>query len=251
MSDSLNLAASRPSDSNPPSLVPSRSPHPSADALLQLLQLASPSLPVGAYSYSEGLETLVHAGDIVTVDHLAAWLRQELRYGTIRLETVAMVRTYNSGQRQDWGSVVDWNHWLSAIRDSEEMREQSWQMGRTLVQLIRNLAPELSPALDTIGLPCNYAIAFSLIAAHWHIDREAALLGYLHSWITNLVNAGIKLIPLGQTTGQRLLLQLYPDIKATALACQTMPDAELKSCNWGMTLACMTHETLYSRLFRS
>ncbi|MGK7891038.1 MAG: urease accessory protein UreF [Leptolyngbyaceae cyanobacterium] len=226
------------------------------DALLRLLQLASPSLPVGAYSYSEGLETLVHDSRITTAAELEDWLRQELRYGPIGLELTVMVQVHAAMVVGEVGAIAHHNQWLSALRDSEEIREQHWQMGRTLVSLLQNLDPELTGTLETVGLPCNFAIAFSIAAAHWQLPPEAMALGYLQSWLTNLINAGVKLVPLGQTTGQTLLLQLYPELKETtaraiATAANTDPTDPTTICNWGMALATMNHETLYSRLFRS
>ncbi|NEQ95849.1 MAG: urease accessory protein UreF [Cyanothece sp. SIO2G6] len=228
----------------------------SPDALLHLLQLASSSLPVGAYSYSEGLETLVHEGRISTLTELADWLQQELRYGPIGVELTIMVRVHAAMETGDIEAIAHHNHWLSALRDTEEIREQNWQMGQTLSRLLQKLEPDLTQTLENVGLPCNFAIAFSIAAAQWQISPEAMALGYLQSWLTNLINAGIKLIPLGQTAGQTLLLQLYPDLKNTAAkaigaAMATADQDSLFICNWGMALASMNHETLYSRLFRS
>ncbi|MEB3230419.1 MAG: urease accessory protein UreF [Leptolyngbyaceae bacterium] len=226
------------------------------NALLHLLQLASPSLPVGAYSYSEGLETLVHDGHITTAADLADWLRQELRHGPFGLELTVMVQAHAAMVEGDMGAIARHNHWLSALRDTEEIREQQWQMGRTLTKLLHQLEPDLAEVLATVGLPCNFAIAFSIAAAHWQIAPDAMALGYGHGWLTNLVNAGIKLIPLGQTTGQMLLVQLYPELEdrvARAIAFAPITDSRepISICNWGMALASMNHETLYSRLFRS
>lgn len=108
-------------------------------ALLCLLQLASPALPVGAYSYSEGLETLVNTGTIGNEQSLKHWLEQELRYGAIRLEAAVMVRAYQSAQLDDTQALGYWNNWLSALRETEELRQQSWQMGRSLIRLLLQL----------------------------------------------------------------------------------------------------------------
>ncbi|NET51823.1 MAG: urease accessory protein UreF [Merismopedia sp. SIO2A8] len=244
------MTATTPSQSTPESFL---STHEllSPDPLLYLLQLASPALPVGAYSYSEGLETLVQNKIITTAADLSHWLQQELRYGAIRLESVVIARTYQAMTDGDLDAIAYWNHWLSAIRDTVEMREQSWQMGRTLGQLLKKLVPELAPTLEKVGTPCNLAIAFAIASAHWKIDHRAALSGYLHSWLTNQIGAGIKLIPLGQTEGQSLLLKLYPDLQQTVEQGLTLPDSGLYGCSWGMAIASMNHETLYSRLFRS
>ena len=220
-------------------------------ALLCILQLASPALPVGAYSYSEGLETLIDAGTIENEQSLKHWLEQELRYGAIRLEAAVMVRAYNSAKLGDTEALSYWNNWLSAARETEELRSSSWQMGRSLIRLLLELQPQVTFMANAVGLPCNYAIAFGIAAAHWQIDLSSAILGYLHSWTTNLITVGIKLIPLGQTAGQKLLLELHVNLSSATQEILTLEDNDLSSCGWGLSLASMAHETQYTRLFRS
>lgn len=221
---------------------------PTNSALRSLLQLASPTLPVGAYSYSEGLEAL--ADKITSAASLDHWLRQELRYGAVRLEAAVMIRAYGSSLAQDFLALTDWNRWLSATRETEELRSQSWQMGRSLLRLIQDLQEnEITTLL--LKQDCNFAIAFGTVAARWQIDEQSATIGYLHSWATNLIGAGIKLIPLGQTAGQRLLLELDEELDRATQEILTLQDDDLSSCGWGLSLASMAHETLYSRLFRS
>ncbi len=219
--------------------------------VLSLLQLASPVLPVGAYSYSEGLETLVENGMIANELSLKHWLEQELRYGAIRLEAAVMIRAHQSAMLGDIEALGYWNSWLSAARETEELRQQSWQMGRSLMRLLLELQPQLASVIDAVGTPCNFAIAFGIAAAHWKIDLSNALLGYLHSWATNLITAGVKLIPLGQTAGQQLLLELQVNLSCAAEEILALEDDNLNSCGWGLALASMAHETQYTRLFRS
>ncbi|MEA5506827.1 urease accessory protein UreF [Halotia wernerae UHCC 0503] len=218
---------------------------------LSILQLASPALPVGAYSYSEGLETLVENGAIANQKSLKHWLAAELYYGAIRLEAAVMVRAEQSAKIGDVETLCRWNMWLSAARETQELRASSWQMGRSLMQLLGKLQPEILPLVNIVGNPCNYAIAFGIASAHWQINIQAALLGYLYSWASNLITAGIKLIPLGQTAGQELLLELQPLISAAALEILNLEDDQLSCCSWGLSLASMQHETQYTRLFRS
>ncbi|MBD2462526.1 urease accessory protein UreF [Oscillatoria sp. FACHB-1407] len=220
-------------------------------ALLRLLQLVSPALPVGAYTYSEGLETLVQAGQMTDAAGLQSWLEQELRYGAIRVEGAIALRAYHCTQQEDLTGLSNWNHWLSAFRETEELRQQSWQMGRSLTRLLLDLDPQLRDPIQACGDPCHFAIAFAIAAARWNIDPHSALLGYLQSWATNLVNAGVKLIPLGQTAGQQIGLALHPRLVAAVDDILLMPDNALDCCSWGVAIASMTHETLYSRLFRS
>jgi urease accessory protein len=229
-------------------------------SLLRLLQLSSSTLPVGAYSYSEGLELLVETQRLTSAAALQDWMTQELRYGAMRIEASIMLRAYHATLAQDTAALLAWNHWWSAARDTEELRLQSWQMGRSLLRLFLDLDdPNPTERVDKtwsalgelFGQECNFAIAFGIVAAAWHIEPTAALLGYLQSWSTNLVSAGIKLIPLGQTAGQQLLLNLEQELYTAAEIILTLPDDALESCGWGLSLASMAHESLYSRLFRS
>lgn len=223
-------------------------------SLLGLLQLVSPALPVGAYSYSEGLEALVHAGTIDSQHTLEHWLTQELRYGAARLEAAVLVRGYRAIQAQEVEQLLYWNRWLSAARETEELRLQSWQMGRSLLRLFQDLHPDSGSTLLLTALKqdgCNFAIAFGMVAADWQLELHAAVLGYLYSWASNLVSAGVKLIPLGQTAGQQLLLNLQPDLEQATDAVLALQDDDLSNCGWGLALASMMHETQYSRLFRS
>lgn len=222
--------------------------------LLSLLQLASPGLPLGAYSYSEGLETLVEAGQIDDRTKLGNWLSDSLRLGAIRLEAAVMLRGLRATGAEDWDVLSYWNAWASAAKETEELREQSWQMGGALTRLLLAMQPEeksITEAAKVCGNNCNLAIAFGIAAASWHIPAEAAILAYLQSWASNLIGAGVKLIPLGQTSGQKLLFSLQPVLTATAGEILCLADSDLATCNWGLSLASMNHETLYSRLFRS
>ena len=227
--------------------------------LLCLLQLASPALPVGAYTYSDGLETLVDLGVLDNQKSLQRWLEQELCYGAIRLEAAVMVRAYRSVASNEIKALGYWNTWLTAAKETAELREQSWQMGRSLMRLILDLPhPQNTPSVSSIqalasaaGTPCNYAIAFGIAAAYWNIDATAAVLGYLHSWASNLISAGVKLIPLGQTTGQQLLFELHTRLSFATQEILALEDELLSSCGWGLGLASMAHETQYTRLFRS
>lgn len=220
-------------------------------ALLHLLQLTNSALPVGAFSYSEGLETLVETGVIADAANVRHWLEQELAVGSIRLEAAAMVRGYRAIALGEHSALAYWNGWLSAVKDTEELRSQSWQMGQALRRLLQALAPEVQGQLDAVGESPNYALVFAIAARHWQIPLEAAALGYLHSWAMNLIGAAVKLIPLGQTTGQQLIADFYPNAIAASRDILALDDDNLYSCGWGLTLASIGHETLYTRLFRS
>ncbi|OWY65089.1 urease accessory protein UreF [cyanobacterium TDX16] len=220
-------------------------------SILNLLQLASPALPVGAYSYSEGIETLVEWGAIADAKSLQHWLERELHFGAIRIEAAMVVRAYNAVATSNLIDLNYWNSWLSAARETEELRNSSWQMGRSLVRLLLELEPQLESIFNAVGHSVNYPIAFGVAAHCWQIPQDVAVLGYLHSWATNLVTAGIKLIPLGQTAGQQILMNLQTHIVDATAKILVLTDDDLSSCSWGLSLASMAHETQYTRLFRS
>jgi urease accessory protein len=222
-------------------------------ALLALLQLTSPALPVGAYSYSEGLESLVEGGWITSANGLAEWIEASLATGSVAVEAAILLRAHRAWAMQDLAQLADWNDWLSATRETAELQKQNWQMGRSLLKLLQDLydRENWTEIQTAIGAECNLAIAFAVAAGLGSIDERAAVLGYLHSWASNLVSAGVKLIPLGQTAGQQLVLNLGEPIVATYDRVSILPDDQLFSCSWGLSLASMAHETQYSRLFRS
>jgi urease accessory protein len=219
--------------------------------LLSLLQLASPALPVGAYSYSEGLENLVDTGIIKNVATLEHWLTQELIHGVAKLESGVMLRACQSFTQGDFGNLSYWNQWLTATKETEELREQSWQMGNSLMLLLGELLPETKDLGLDHQEPWNYAIAFGITAAAWEIPPTIATAAYLQSWATNLIGAGIKLIPLGQTAGQKLLWSIRPQISTATQIILDLSDEQLATCGWGLAIASMAHAHQYSRLFRS
>ncbi len=219
--------------------------------LARLLQLASPLLPVGGYSYSEGLETLILQGTINDRSSLQAWIEYELQTGAIRVESAIMDRAYLAASQPDLARLKYWDMWLSAMRETEEMRHQSWQMGGSLTKLAIELTPEIQLLFGTIDRPCHYSIAFGITAQFWQLDRHATILAYLQCWATSQIGVGVKLIPLGQTAGQQMLWQLLAQLDLLAQTIPSLADDDLYACTWGSSLASMQHETLYSRLFRS
>jgi urease accessory protein len=124
-------------------------------------------------------------------------------------------------------------------------------MGRSLLRLLTDTQTIPKPLSAAFPNGCHFAIAFAIAAVHWHIEAEWAVLGYVQSWLTNLVNAGVRLVPLGQTEGQQILLNLYPKVSDAIAEIMLLEDDALWNCNWGNSLASMAHETQYSRLFRS
>jgi urease accessory protein len=228
-----------------------------AAARLRLLQLVSPALPVGAFSYSEGLEVLVQAGRLGDAVALQHWLEAELRCGSLTLEVAAL-----AGLRQGlarWrhtpaahNSVADLDGWLLALREAPELRAQQRQMGASLLQLLADLGwplpePEPGAAPPSLAWPAAFAWA-GLCLELGSPELEEA---YLYGWIANQISAAVRLVPLGSTEGQRLQLQLAPLIAERAAALAAADPHQLWSGGVGAGLAQLRHAELYSRLFRS
>ena len=221
------------------------------ESLLRLQQLASPILPVGSYSYSEGLELLVETGAIANAAALKDWLVQELELGGFAIEGAMLCRAYHALESNNLNQLTNWNHWWSAARETYELRQQSWKMGQSLIRLLRSIDPTMNPWLDHLEQPTNWTIVFGAAAAHWKIDLHASLLAYGQSWASNSIGAGVKLIPLGQTAGQQILLELLPTIVMMSDRAMVIQDTELSSCSWGLALASSQHEQQTVRLFQS
>jgi urease accessory protein len=240
--------------------------NPDSWQLLRLLQLTSPALPVGAYSYSEGIEYLCNKGTIQTELDLCSWLKNEMSFGFITTEAAIALRAHQALMSADITALNYWNNWLSATRETEEVRLASWQMGQSLMKLwwqlsdspndqlaIRKSISELLPTAkdNSQGKGCNYAIAFGIVAANLGIDVSNTTVGYIYSWLSNLVSAAVRSVPFGQTTGQQVIFNLSIDILSSSQLALKRLDNELEWCGWGASLACANHETQYSRLFRS
>lgn len=216
---------------------------------LRLLQLASPALPVGAYSYSGGLESAIDAGVVTDAPAAADWIGAVLEFNLARLEAPVFLRLAAAWERGDTPGVKHWNAEFVASREAAELRAETLQMGHSLRILLRDLGVAGMEALhiEDLAYPTVYAFA----AARWRIDPDDALAAYLFAWVENQVLAAVKCIPLGQTDGQRMLLALADRIPAAVAAARAAGDAALGGFTPGLAQASMRHETQYSRLFRS
>lgn len=222
--------------------------------LARLLQLASPTLPVGAYTYSQGLEWAVESG--VIRDELTAgrWIADLLEYGIGRYEAPlvsALMAAWSAGNIPE---ITRLNAEFLASRESAELRAETAQMGFSLARLVRDLRdPALTGIESTLArLPeIGFPTGWSGLAAVWGITPEAALVAYLWSWAENQVMAALKAVPLGQAAGQRLLAELGSKIPSVAVDAKNRPENEWSNFTPAFAIACARHETQYSRLFRS
>lgn len=222
--------------------------------LVRLLHLASPALPVGAFSYSQGLEWAVESGAVTTESAAQNWIRDALHFALARCEAPALVGLLRAWQSGNAAEVARLNAEFIASRETSELRAETLQMGYSLTRLLRDLpdTPEATKAtlatLTEIAFPTPWAAA----AAHWKIEESDAASAYLWAWLENQVMAAVKLVPLGQTAGQRMLVALSPELPALALDAVRRADTEdWENFTPGMTLASCQHETQYTRLFRS
>ena len=219
---------------------------------LALLQLVSPALPVGAFSYSEGLEVLIQNGSLIDAFDLQDWIEAELQRGALRLEAAALnpLRV----QLQSWeeersvmpSDLISLDGWLLAVRESAEMRSQQTQMGGSLLELMADLGHPL-PQPVVLAWPAAWAWA----ALSLKISELEMVEGYLYGWVANQLSAAVRLVPLGPTTAQRIQKQLMPMISSQALVLRAQDPKALWSGGAGAGLAQLAHAELYSRLFRS
>ncbi len=224
----------------------------SADPLarLRLWQLISPALPVGAFAWSQGQEYAVESGWIRDEAGAAAWIGGLLRHALAQQDVPVFARCHAAWQHNDAEAAAHWNRRLLAMRESAELREEDRQLGAALARLLTDLGVEEAEAW-TAGAPVSFACMFALAAAHWRVPLEEAAQGYLWAWCENQVAAAIKLIPLGQTAGQRLLSELIDHIPAAAARGLEVTDEDIGFSAPGVALASALHETQYTRLFRS
>ena len=224
---------------------------------LALLQLVSPALPVGAFSYAEGLEVLVQAGELRDGSTLKAWLEAELQFGLLAVEAAALGPMQQAFKTSNMEQLLDLNGWLIAQREAPEIRAQQWQMAGSLLQLLAAMGWPLTEqcqglkltGLKLTGLGWTAAWAW---AGHC-LDLAATDLveAYLYGWLANQISAAVRLIPLGATEGQCLQLQLAPLISSQANYLISQDPRQMFSSGVGAGLAQLQHGALYSRLFRS
>ena len=204
--------------------------------LVRLLQLASPTLPVGAYSYSQGLESAIEAGYVKDAETAQQWIGDVLELSVARMEAQVL-------RAQIASPTQERNDFFIATRETAELRAETLQMGQALSRLLGDMAipvPFEEPA---------YPTAYAMAVRHWKIEPREAVIAYLWSWLENQVMAAVKAVPLGQTAGQKILLDLGARLEALA-------DLQLEEGSWsnlapGLALLSARHETQYSRLFRS
>ena len=223
-------------------------------ALIRLLQLVSPALPVGAYTYSQGLEWAVESGRIHSEASAGQWIIDLLPSTIGRFEAPLLVHLMRRWSNNDHAEIQRLNAEFLASRETAELRAESLQMGFSLNRLLADLRdPLLTPMRAVLAEwpEIAFPTAWAGIAAAWEIEPHAAVTGYLWSWAENQVMAALKAVPLGQAAGQRVLAELGRHIPEVAKIALELPEEAWSNFTPAFALCSARHETQYSRLFRS
>jgi len=218
-------------------------------SLLRLCHLVSPALPVGAYAYSQGLEYAVHAGWVRDEATTLEWLQGLSHSGVGTLDLPILLRLHRAWSTADALAVRHWSAQLIAARETCELRAEELHLGRALARVLVELGIGEAGAWQQEA--AAFATLFGLAAVRWRIDAADALGGYLWAWSENQVLAAVKLVPLGQSAGQRLLHRLTEDMPAIIERAQRLGDDAIGVGTLSQALASALHESQYTRLFRS
>ena len=214
------------------------------------MQLCSPMLPVGAYAYSQGLEFAVSSGWIKDDDTTSFWIKGLLENSLTNLDVPLLYRLHKAWSVNDKKNVFYWNDYLYASRDSRELQAEEQQLAHALARLLGDLGISEAVEWREYSRACFLSL-FSLGAAHWKISINEASCGYLWMWAENQVLAAIKLVPVGQTSVQKILssvIEIIPELVSAGLS---LKDEEMGYTAPGQGIASALHETQYTRLFRS
>ena len=223
-----------------------------APSLLQLMWLASPALPVGGFAYSEGLEAAVESGLVDSEASSSDWLVDQLHLSLARSDLAALAKAIGAWRRRDMDHVRELNHWMLQTRESQEMRAQTAQMGRSLMEWLRHHNTASPEDIEACAqMQPTYPIAFALAAAATQAGVRDALLAFAFSWAENMMAAAIKSVPLGQSAGQRILSRLADEMPAVVEQAMGLKDSARQAFTPMLTILSAQHETQYSRLFRS
>ena len=237
-------------------------------SLLQLIWLASPALPVGGFSYSEGLEAAVDRAHVATETEASEWLVDQLHLTLARADLAVLAQAIPAWRREDTARIRELNDWVLQTRETHEMRLQTVQMGRSLLAWLKSVHPELvegsarlwastlrqaqdRPSSARTDSAPTYPIMFALAASNTQAGARDCLLAYAFGWAENMMQSAIKSVPLGQSAGQRILSRLAAEIPAAVEHACGLHDFERQAFSPMLAILSSQHETQYSRLFRS
>lgn len=219
-------------------------------ALLRLLQLASPALPVGAFNFSQGLEFAHAQGWVTSEQHVGAWIEGVAEHSLAGVDLPLLLRLHTAWSADSPDQAWQFSSELVATRESHELRAEERHMGQSLAKILVEYGIHAAkPWVRDANT--SYAAMFALAAVSAHATAQDCLLAYAWSWTENQVTAAVKLLPLGQSAGQRLLESLRQRLPGLVASATSLTDAEIGSAAPGAMMASCWHETQYTRLFRS
>lgn len=215
--------------------------------LLRILHLASPALPIGAFHFSQGLEYAVEAGWVKDEISSLEWITGVARLAIGTLDLPVLLRLHRACSAGDDEGQRRWSRFLMAARETEELRAEDRHMGSALARILREFGavssnPKEQPA---------YAEMFAVACVHWNISENEAVQAYAWTWAENQVLAAVKLVPLGQSAGQRTLHSVVPLLEEIATQALTIQDEDIGASAILQGLASARHESQYTRLFKS
>ena len=215
---------------------------------IRLWQLISPTLPIGAYSYSQGLEYAVEKEWVNSEKSASEWILGQINNNLSMLDVPIFLRMIDAWQSDQLEKVEYWNEIILALREASELRQEDCNLGAATVKVLTGLEVSM-PKLENENLA--FVTVFSFACHYWSIDKLEAVHGLLWSWCENQVAAAIKLVPLGQTSGQRIMSDAIDVIAQSVKKAQQCKDENIGLLAPGLAIASALHETQYTRLFRS
>ena len=220
-----------------------------ARSLLQLIWLASPALPVGGFSYSEGFEAAVEWAGVDSEAGAAEWLSDQLHLGLARSDLAVVAQAVAAWRANDIARIQALNAWTLSTRESAEFVLQTEQMGRSFVEWLKLQHDDAAMAFSQ--LPITYPVAFAFAANRSGASVQGGCLAFAFGWAENMAAAAIKSVPLGQSAGQRILARLADEIPDAVARAMALTEEERQSFAPMLAVLSARHETQYSRLFRS